>query len=102
MLNMSTLNPETNDDKILKLLNNKVVIPIVDDFLLFHKDTERYDKFGDKKTSKEKKEDTKIKYIVNKIDLVTNYYDENIKDKDNKRLKRNFIQVCEQKNNFSK
>lgn len=58
------------DEKILELVNNKILIPITDDLLLLHKETESYDKSGDIK----KKEDTKIKYIINKIDTATNLH----------------------------
>jgi len=70
------------NEKILFLINNKILVPIVDDFLLYHKDTERYDLISDKK-----KDHTRIKYIINKIDTVKEYYssitkkDKKIKDK---------------------
>ena len=64
---------ETVDDKIHKLLKNKYILPITDDFLLYHKDTERYDKNATEQTKK-KKEDTKIRYIINKIDTFSEYY----------------------------
>ena len=62
------------DLKIQKLLDTHIIIPIVDDFLLYHKDNEKYEKFGDKLESGKKKEDTKIKYIINKINTVSDYY----------------------------
>ncbi len=65
------------DEKILMLINNKILIPIVDDFLLYHKDTEKYEK--QQTDIKKKKEETKIRYIVNKIDKVTEYYSEEVK-----------------------
>ena len=59
----------SHDDKILELVNNKVVIPISEDFLLYHKDTERYDKYMTLVPGrKPKREETKIRYIVGKID----------------------------------
>lgn len=67
----------TNDEKILELFDSKIIVPIVEDFLLYHKDTERYDKSIDDKTKK--KDDTKIKYIVNKIDTFSNYYSDTVK-----------------------
>ena len=54
------------DEKILELINRKILIPIVDDFLLFHKDNETYEKGTTE--NKHRKEDTKIKYIINIID----------------------------------
>ena len=62
------------DLKIQKLLDTHIIIPIVDDFLLYHKDNEKYEKQGDKSESIKKKDETKIKYIVNKINTVCDYY----------------------------
>ena len=44
------------DAKIQKLLDTHIIIPIVDDFLLYHKDNEKYEKQGDKLESPKKKE----------------------------------------------
>lgn len=71
------------NDKILELINNRIIVPIVDDFILYHKNSERYDKNIDIMTIK-KREDTKIRYIINKIESVselnsTNVNKENIK-----------------------
>lgn len=69
----------TLDDKILTLINNNILIPISEDFLLYHKDSEKYEKeFIDSK--KKKKEDTKIRYIVSKIDNITEFYSETIQN----------------------
>jgi hypothetical protein len=62
------------DLKIQKLLDTHLIVPIVDDFLLYHKDNERYEKQLSGINDKKKKEDTKIKYIVNKINTVSDYY----------------------------
>ncbi len=62
-----------HDLKIQKLLDTHIIIPIVDDFLLYHKDNEKYEKQGDKSEPK-KKDDTKIKYIINKINTVSEFY----------------------------
>lgn len=67
----------TPEEKILELINNHIIIPIVDDFLLYHKDSEKYEKQSQDK--KKKKEDTRIRYIVSKIDSVTEYYSEEVK-----------------------
>jgi hypothetical protein len=67
----SLMIPEKSvDEKINELFESGIVLPIIDDFLLYHKDTEKYDKNTDQKVKK--KEDTKIRYIVNKIDTVSN------------------------------
>jgi hypothetical protein len=60
------------DDKIQKLFNRRIVVPIVDDFLLYHKNSEKYEESF--KTAQNKNENTKIKYIVNKLNNVTTYY----------------------------
>jgi hypothetical protein len=75
------------DTKINTLFNNKILIPITDEFLRFHKDNERYDNIGQTVVDKKnklvpKKDNTKIKYIVNKINKLVEYY--NIKKKLNK------------------
>lgn len=62
------------DLKIQKLLDTHLIVPIVDDFLLYHKDNIRYEKHLSNSIDKKKKEDTKIKYIVNKINTVSDYY----------------------------
>lgn len=64
------------ESKIQKLLDTKFITPITDDFLLYNKETEKYDKIiedGDKEKTK-KREDTKLKYIVDKINLVKEFY----------------------------
>lgn len=61
----------TIDDKINILINSRLILPILDDFLLYHKDGEKYDKFTQ---IEKKKSDTKIKYIIGKIDTTTELY----------------------------
>jgi hypothetical protein len=79
------------DDKILKLINGGVLVPIVDDFLLYHKDTEKYDKNITDPSKTKKKEDTKIRYVVSKIDSTSEYYSDTIKDpKIKQNIKKNF------------
>ena len=63
----------TNEEKINMLINSGVVIPIMDDFLLYHRDNERYDKISSTGNVK-KKEDTKVRYIIGKIDTTTELY----------------------------
>jgi ribosomal protein L17 len=69
---------KTIDDKILDLVNSGILVPIVDDFLLYHKDTEKYDRNMDVNSIK-KKEDTKVRYIINKIDSVSELYTDAVK-----------------------
>ena len=65
------------DHKINELFNKNILIPITDEFLRYHKDSEKYDKITasniDSK-GKTKKDDTKIKYIVTKINKLSDYY----------------------------
>lgn len=69
------------EQKILYLINAGIVVPIVDDFLLYHKDSEKYDKI--ESSDPKKKDDTKIKYIVNKIDRTTELYSQKVKSDQN-------------------
>lgn len=80
----------SHDDKIMDLLNSKLIVPISEDFILYHKDTEKYEKgFGTSNVSTQtkKKDETKIKYIINKIDSVTEYFSKNTNG--NQDLKKN-------------
>lgn len=58
-----------NEDYINYLFSNKILIPINEDFIRYHKDSEKYDA-----DISNKKDDTKIKYIITKINNITNYY----------------------------
>jgi hypothetical protein len=58
-----------NQDFINYLFSNQILIPITEEFLRYHKDSEKYDF-----EVTNKKEDTKIKYIVNKMNNIINYY----------------------------
>lgn len=71
------------DNKILNIINSKIFVPIVEDFLLYHKDSEKYDKISTEVIKIKKKEDTKIRYIINKIDRASELYSDATK-KDNK------------------
>lgn len=69
----------SSDDKFNILINNKILVPVVDDFLLYHKDSEKYETYTGPIDPKKKKEDTKIRYIVNKIDSISNFYSDSVK-----------------------
>lgn len=71
----------SHDEKILDLINSGIVIPISDEFLLYHKESERYEKSvgNNPSLNPKKKEDTKIRYIVSKIDSVSEWYSDNVK-----------------------
>jgi len=58
-----------NEDYINYLFSNKIIIPINEDFIRYHKDSEKYG--GE---TYNKKDDTKIKYIISKMNNIVNYY----------------------------
>jgi hypothetical protein len=66
------------DTKINHLFKKKILIPITDEFLRFHKDSEIYDKGSgskiDPKDRVNKKDNTKIRYIVTKVNKVKDFY----------------------------
>ncbi len=65
----------SNEEKVKILFEKEIIIPITEDFLRFHKGTESYDAFESlNKKSLREKDDTKLKYIVNKMNSVRNYY----------------------------
>lgn len=78
----------SNEEKINILVNSGIIVPILDDFLLYHRDNERYDKTSNTGAAK-KKEDTKVRYIIGKIDATTELYSDATK-KDSK-LKTNIL-----------
>ncbi len=54
------------------LLCNRIIIPITEEFLRYHKNTEKYDK--DITGELKERDATKIKYIINKMNKVMNMY----------------------------
>ncbi len=64
----------SNEEKINEMINAGIIVPILDDFLLYHRDNERYDKITT--SAVKKKEDTKVRYIIGKIDTTTELYSE--------------------------
>jgi len=67
-----TLNLLNNNKMIDFLFSNKVIIPITEDFLRYHKNTEKYD--TDITGELKDRDATKIKYIINKVNKVMNLY----------------------------
>lgn len=63
---------KTPEEKILHLINNGLLIPIVDDLLLYNNINELYDRTIGEENKNKRREDTKIRYIINKIDMATN------------------------------
>ena len=64
-----------SQDYINYLFANKIIIPITEDFLRYHKDTEKYDTEHLSELIHIKDRDaTKIKYIMTKMNNVRNFY----------------------------
>lgn len=64
-----------NQDFINYLFSNGIIIPMTEDFLRYHKDTEKYDPESLVQTANISERDaTKIKYIVSKMNNIRNYY----------------------------
>ena len=76
LLNKAKGKDLTIEEKINELINNNLLIPVVDDFLLFHRGTEKQARVDDKK----RVDNTKIKFIVSKIDEMSSLYDKKIVD----------------------
>ena len=58
------------NEKINMLINSEIIIPIVEDFLIYHQSSEIYSKTDESKI----KDDTRVKYITNKIETVIDLY----------------------------
>lgn len=58
------------------LFSNEILVPITEEFLRYHKDSEKYEseKILDLNPSLKERQATKIKYITNKINYVKNFY----------------------------
>ena len=72
-----------NKIKINKLFESKIVIPITDEFLRFHKITEKYEKLSthiNKNERENVKDQTKIRYIITKLEKVRDLYSKKIKN----------------------
>lgn len=64
-----------NQDFMNYLFTNEIIIPITEDFLRYHKDSEKYDPETLIESANIKERDaTKIKYIISKMNNVRNYY----------------------------
>jgi hypothetical protein len=65
----------TVDEKLDALMHSGVLVPIVEDMLLYHKDTERYESGSTTAVTSDGKrsrsEDTRLRYIVAKLDAAS-------------------------------
>lgn len=70
------LNIKENKDFVNYMIKQGILIPITEDFLRYHKDSEKYESdllLRDNIDLKER-DATKIKYIINKMSKIRNYY----------------------------
>lgn len=63
-------------DFVQYLLTNKILIPITEDFLRYHKDSEKYDSDAliNDNTEIKERDATKIKYVINKMNKIKNIH----------------------------
>ena len=72
------------NEKVNYIFKKKILIPITEDFLRYHKDTEKYDKEDESSTKinikekNNKKDNTKIRYIVTKMNKMKELYNEKL------------------------
>lgn len=57
------------------LFSKKILVPISEEFLKYHKNTEKYQTIN-----KSNKDDTKAKYIISKLKQIKNYYSDVVKN----------------------
>jgi len=71
------LNVKTNKQIVNFLFKSKILIPITEEFLRYHKDTEKYtyqNMIDDPTNVISQKEDTKIKLLLNKLEKIKNLH----------------------------
>jgi len=77
----------TLDGKINELFDKKLLIPITDEFLRYHKDSEKYDSGSsstkiDPSIRTNKRDNTKIRYIITKINALMDLYKDTTSQKE--------------------
>ena len=70
--NINEINTDDTFSGLKFLFNKRIIIPITEDFLRYHKDTEKYDEIITDRTKN--RDNTKIKYIISKMNNIINYY----------------------------
>ena len=74
------INIESEMEKKINLLfKSKIVIPITDEFLRFHKITDKYEKID----RDDLKDQTKIRYLISKLEKVKDLYSKKVKNNKN-------------------
>lgn len=75
------LDYKENEEYVQYLFTNQILVPITDEFLRFHKDSEKYDPESLVSSTDIKERDaTKIKYVINKVNKVRNFKSEVLKN----------------------
>lgn len=85
----------TLDGKINELFGKKLLIPITDEFLRYHKDSEKYDSGSnstkiDPNVRTNKRDNTKIRYIITKVNSLMDLYKDNSSNE--KEISKQFYQ----------
>ena len=91
-----------NNYKIEKLISSKLITPIVDDLLVFDNPKESYEKNISYKFMY-RRDETKIKFIVNKIDNVVDFYADTVQtnEKSKKKIYSLFYQPLKDRKSVS-
>jgi hypothetical protein len=71
---------KSNKDFLNYLFSKKIMYPITEDFLRYHKDTEKYNVGALLKESFTEREATRIKFVLNKVNKIRNLYSEMAKN----------------------
>jgi hypothetical protein len=71
---------KSNKDFLNYLFSKKILYPITEDFLRYHKDSEKYNVGALLKESFTEREATRIKYVLNKVNKIKNLYSEMAKN----------------------
>ena len=77
--NEQTLNFKyTPKEKIEQLFRSKLITPITEDFLRFHKQTDKYDKSSKNISDDNIKDQTKLRYTINRSDKIKDFYSKKV------------------------
>jgi hypothetical protein len=82
---------KSNRDFLNYLFSKKIMFPITEDFLRYHKDIEKYNVGALLKESFTEREATRIKFVLNKVNKIRNLYSEMAKN--NLKLKSEILDL---------
>lgn len=88
---------EKQNRKIDELFKRGLVIPISEDFLLYHNSSVSYEK-RDITSDKTDKTNTKVRFITSKVDSISNYYSPNITKKQQNEIDNEFYKPFSHRN----